>query len=76
MAAITAVHTLAAVALLLGVSEELLHDLSIETEPEDGCIAVYGPAEEYTPAFTANGIERLRELIAEFSQLDLPLNPA
>ena len=41
MAAITAVHTLAAVALMLGVSEELLHDLSIEMEPEDGCIAVY-----------------------------------
>ncbi len=76
MAAITAVHTLAAVALMLGVSEELLHDLSIEMEPEDGCIAVYGPAEEYTPAFTADGIERLRELIAELSQLDLPLNPA
>jgi hypothetical protein len=76
VAAITAVHTLAAVALLLGVSEELLHDLSIEMEPEDGCIAVYGPAEEYTPVFTADGIERLRELIAEFPQLDLPLNPA
>ena len=75
MAAITAVHTLAPVALVLGVSEELLHDLSIEMEPEDGCIAVYGPAEEYTPAFTADGIERLRELIAELSQLDLPLNP-
>ena len=61
---------------MLGVSEDLLHDLSIEMEPEDGCITVYGPAEEYTPAFTADGIERLRELIAEFSQLDLPLNPA
>ena len=75
MAAITAVHTLAAVALMLGVSEELLHDLSIEMEPEDGCIAVYGPGDDYTPAFTANGIERLREFIAELSQLDLPLSP-
>jgi hypothetical protein len=58
---------------VLGVSEEILHDLSIEREPENGCIAVYGPAEEYTPAFTAHGIERLRELIAP---ADLPLNPA
>ena len=75
MAAITAVHTLAAVADMLDVSEEFLHDLSIEMEPEDGCIAVYGPGDDYTPAFTAKGIERLRELIAELSQLDLPLSP-
>ena len=75
MAAIAAVHTLAAVALMLGVSEELLHDLSIEMEPEDGCISVYGPGDDYTPAFTADGMERLRELIAELSQLDLPLSP-
>ena len=76
IAAITAVHTLAAVARMLGASEDLLHDLSIEMEPEDGCIAVYGPAEDYTPAFTTDGIERLSELIAEHSQLDLPLDPA
>ena len=76
MAAITAVHTLAAVALRLGVSEELLQNLMIEMEPEDGRIAVYGPGEEYTPAFTADGIERLRELITEFSQLDLTIEPA
>jgi hypothetical protein len=76
VAAITAVHTLAAVALTLRVSEELLHDLSIGMEPEDGCIAVYGPGEEYTPAFTVDAIERLRELMAELSQLDLPLEPA
>jgi hypothetical protein len=75
VAAITAVHTLAAVADMLDVSEEFLHDLSIEMEPQDGCIAVYGPGDDYTPAFTANGIERLREFIAELSQLDLPLSP-
>jgi hypothetical protein len=34
------------------------------------------PVTEYTPAFTVDAIERLRELIAELSQLDLPLNPA
>ncbi len=76
MAAITAVYTLAAVAFMLGVSEEFVHDLSIEMEPEDGCIAVYGSGEDYTPAFTPDGIDRLRELIAELSQLDLPLTPA
>lgn len=75
MAAITAVHTLAAVALKLSVSEEFLHDLVIEMEPEDGCIAVYGVGDHYTPAFTTDGIDRLRELIAELAQADLPLNP-
>ena len=61
---------------ILGVSEEFLHDLSIEMELEDGCLSVYGPGDEYTPAFTPEGIERLRELIAELSQLDLPLSLA
>ena len=45
MPAITAVFTLAAVAQTLGLSEDLLHDLLIEMEPEDGCIAVYGPGD-------------------------------
>ena len=46
MAAITAVHTLAAAALMLGAPEDLLNDLSTEMEPEDGCIAVYGRGED------------------------------
>jgi hypothetical protein len=74
VAAIKAVYTLAAVAPMLGVSEEFLHDLSIEMESKDGCLSVYGPGDEYTPAFTPEGIERLRELIAE--PLDLPLSLA
>jgi hypothetical protein len=70
MAAITAVYTLAAVALMLDVS-----DLCIDMEPEDGCLTVYGPGQDDTPAFTRDGIDRLRELIAELSQFDLPLHP-
>jgi hypothetical protein len=68
--AITAVFTLAAVAQTLGLSEDLLHDLSIGMEPEDGCIAVYGPGDAYTPAFTRDAIEYLKLLTG---QLDLPL---
>ena len=49
MPAITAVFTLAAVAQTLGLSEDLLHDLLIEMEPEDGCIAVYGPGLRQQP---------------------------
>jgi hypothetical protein len=73
--AITAVFTLAAVAQTLGVSEDLLHDLSIDMEPEDGCIGVYGPGDAYTPAFTKQGIEAITILLDEKRQLDLPLNP-
>jgi hypothetical protein len=34
-----------------------------EMEPEDGVLAVYGPGDESTPAFTDLGLENLRELI-------------
>lgn len=71
--AITAVHTLARVAEMIGESEDLLHDLSIEMEPEDGCLALYGPSDEYTPAFTRDRFERLREMLLERRQPDLPL---
>ena len=70
--AITAVFTLTAAAETLGVSENLLHDLSIEMEPEDGCIGVYGPGGAYTPAFTSNGIEYLKHMLHEASQLEFP----
>lgn len=76
MPAISAVFTLAAVAEQLGVSEDLLHDLSIGMFSEHGCIAVYGPGEAYTPAFTSEGIEWLRELLETRQQLDLPLHSA
>ncbi|WP_156369053.1 hypothetical protein [Methylobacterium sp. Leaf100] len=58
----------------MAVSEDLLLDLALAMEPEDGYLAVYGPSEGGTTAFTRNGIERLRELIDERQQIDLPLN--
>ena len=62
MATITAVFTLARVAELLG-EEDWLHEISIEMEPEDGILSVYGPGNDYTPGFSAFGIKNLRELI-------------
>ena len=45
-----------------------------ELSDEDGCILVLGVTDEdWTPAFTDQGIDAVRDLIAEFSQLDLPL---
>ena len=63
MAAITAVFTLARVAQMLAEDEDWLLEISIEMDPEDGILSVYGIGEEYTPAFTEFGIENLRDLI-------------
>ena len=65
MAAISAVFTISYVANLLGEDEDWLHDLSIGMEPEDGSLRVYGIGEDGVPAFTRDGIDNLREIIAE-----------
>lgn len=72
MAAITHVFTIARVAHLLGEDEDWLREISIEMEPEDGVIAVYGPGDDDpTPAFTDFGIENLRELIEIYRDSEL-----
>ena len=65
MAAISAVFTISYVANLLGEDEDWLHDLSIGMEPEDGSLWVYGIGEDGMPAFTPDGIDNLREIIAQ-----------
>ena len=63
MAAISYLFTLARVAEMLGEDEDLLHDISIEMEPEDGIVSVLGKGEDYTPAFNDDGIETLKLLL-------------
>ena len=63
MATITRVFTIARVAEILGEDEDRLHDISIEMEPEDGILRVYGTDDACTPAFTDFGIDNLRELL-------------
>ncbi|UEM18445.1 hypothetical protein JL100_015045 [Skermanella mucosa] len=63
MAAISAVFTIARVADILGEDEDLLHDVSLDMEPEDGVLWIYGIGGEEVLAFTAFGIENLRDLI-------------
>jgi hypothetical protein len=65
MAAISFVYTIARVAEMLGEDDERLHDLALYMEPEDGRLWVYGTGEDATLAFTRDGVERLRKLIAE-----------
>ena len=64
VAAISAVFTIGYVANLLGEDEDWLYDLSIGMEPEDGSLWVYGVGEDGVPAFTRDGIDNLRQIIA------------
>lgn len=52
-----------AVAQQLGVEEDLLHEISIGMEPEDGVIWVCGVGDACVMAFTEEGIDELRNLL-------------
>lgn len=53
------------VAELLGEDEDWLYELSIDMFPEDGCLRVYGVGEDGVTAFTEDGIECLKQIIAD-----------
>jgi hypothetical protein len=57
--------TISRAAEILGEDEELLWDMATDMEPEDGCLWIHGTSDQQTIAFTADGVEYLRELIAE-----------
>ena len=58
-----AVTVIAAVAQEIGVDEDLLHEISIGLDTEDGVIWVYGIGEEAIMAFTEDGVEELKNLL-------------
>jgi len=60
-----AVTTLTKVAQDLEVSEDMLHDLTQQMDTEDGVIWVYGLEEEGVLALTEDGIECLRDILAD-----------
>jgi hypothetical protein len=64
LAAIAAVFAIGYVADRLGEDEDWLHELSIDMFPEDGCLWVYGFGEDGVTAFSEDGIECLRQIIA------------
>ena len=65
LAAIAQVFTIGYVAKLLGEDEDWLYDLSVDMFPEDGCLWVYGVGPDGVPAFTSDGIDNLRQIIAD-----------
>jgi hypothetical protein len=79
LAAITAVFTIDHVAELLGEDIEWLRELSIDMEPEDGSLWIYGVGEDGVPGFTKFGIECLQELISDLrarGEAPPPIKPA
>ena len=65
MAAPAYAFTIDRAAEVLGEEEELLWDLALEMEPEDGKLWIRGTGEQETIAFTDQGLEKMRELLAE-----------
>jgi hypothetical protein len=63
MAGISHVFTITRVAKMLGEDEDLLQEISIDMDPEDGRLTVLGPGEEATTAFTHDGVDNLTELV-------------
>ena len=61
MAAPHHIYTINRAAQMLGVSVDLLHELSITMEPEDGLVWVHDDTEEGCCAFTDFGIENAAE---------------
>ena len=53
---------------MLGENENRLHDMAMDMVPEDGCFTVWDIDDVSTVAFTAQGIENLKELLADLER--------
>ncbi len=63
-------HTVARVAKDLGVDEDLIRELTLGLEPEDGVIWVYGVDDgDGTLAFTDEGVEEVRLILEEYPRV-------
>jgi hypothetical protein len=59
------VYTVERVAKDLGVSDDLIHELTLGLEPEDGVIWVYGDNDDGILAFTDEGFVEVQRLLEE-----------
>jgi hypothetical protein len=70
------VYTITRAAELLGEDETWLWEISMDMEPEDGCLWVFDTDDKETIAFTDFGIENLKALVDELkSDPRLPNQP-
>ena len=69
MAAPSYVFTIRRGARMLSEDEDRLYEIALDMEPEDGCLTILDVDEDDAiMAFTAEGIENLRELLADLEQ--------
>jgi hypothetical protein len=67
------VYTAGLVAKRLGVDEDLIHELTLGLEPEDGVIWVYGvDDDDGITAFTDEGVEEVRLILEEYKRAASP----
>jgi hypothetical protein len=67
------VYTVQLVARRLGVDEDLIHELTLGLEPEDGVIWVYGiDDDDGNMAFTDEGVEEVRLILEEYQRVASP----
>jgi hypothetical protein len=66
------VYTVERVAKDLGISEELIHELTLGLEPEDGVIWICGLDDDGTLAFTDEGVEEVELLLDEYNHARRP----
>ena len=57
MAAPVYAFTISRAAEILGEDEELLWDMALNMEPEDGCLLIHGTDDQQTMAFTDRGLD-------------------
>jgi hypothetical protein len=65
LTAISHVFTITYVAQILGEDEDWLHELSIEMFPEHGRLYVECGKDDALIAFTEDGIENLKQIVAD-----------
>jgi hypothetical protein len=65
VAAITRVFTLEAAAHILGEDIDLIDDISIDMEPEDERLTIWGVGEDHAVGFTDFGLDSLQDFIRE-----------
>jgi hypothetical protein len=53
-----------------GVDEDLIHNLTVGLEPEDGVIWVYGLEDDGTLAFTDEGVEEVKLILQEYNRIN------
>jgi hypothetical protein len=69
MAAVSYIFTATRVAKMLGVEEDILHEIASTLDPEDGVISVYDlDDDEPILAFTNYGIENLRTCLRDLGR--------